>query len=67
MPKTQPLCTDAKLNLRDRVLVKVEENRFIAFPGKEGTQGAPALKNNVFQPWENLVRSFIEIFQRQDC
>ena len=34
MPKAEPLCTSAKLNLRDRVLGKVEKNRFIALPGK---------------------------------
>ena len=34
MPKTEPLCTSTKLNLRDRVLGKVEKNSFIALPGK---------------------------------
>ena len=37
MPKTQPLCTDAKLNLRDRVLGEVVENSFIVLPGKVET------------------------------
>ena len=36
MPKTQPLCTGAESNLRDRVLGEVEKNSFIALPGKEG-------------------------------
>ena len=34
MLQTQPLCTSAKLNLGDRVLGEVEENSFIALPGK---------------------------------
>ena len=34
MPKTEPLCTSTKLNLKDRVLGKVEKNSFIALPGK---------------------------------
>ena len=34
MPKTHPLHTDAKSNLRDRVLGEVE-NSFIALSGKE--------------------------------
>ena len=37
MLKTQPLCTGAELNLR--VLGEVEENSFIALPGKEGHSG----------------------------
>ena len=36
MLKTQPLCTSAKSNLRDRVLGEVEKNSFIALPGKGG-------------------------------
>ena len=37
--KTQPLCTSAELNLRDRVLGEVEKNSFIALPGKGGHRG----------------------------
>ena len=36
MPKAEPLHASAKLNLRDRVLGKVEKNGFIALPGKGG-------------------------------
>ena len=36
MPKTQPLCPGAQLNLRDRVLGEVEKNSSIALPGKGG-------------------------------
>ena len=36
MPKTWPLCTGAKSNLRNRVLGEVEKNSFIALPGKGG-------------------------------
>ena len=36
MPKTQPLCTGAELNLRDGVLGEVAKNSFIALPGKGG-------------------------------
>ena len=39
MLKTRPLCTSAELNPRDRVLGEVEENSFIALPGKEGHSG----------------------------
>ena len=44
MPKTQPLCTGAESNLRDRVLGEVEKNSFIALPGKEGDSGLLASK-----------------------
>ena len=36
MPKTHPLHTGAKSNLRDRVLGEIEKNSFIALSGKEG-------------------------------
>ena len=36
MLKTWPLCTGAKLNFGDRVLGEVENNSFIALPGKAG-------------------------------
>ena len=35
-PKAQVLCTGARTNLRDRVLGEVEEDNFIALPGKGG-------------------------------
>ena len=44
MLKTQPLCTGAKLNLRDRVLGRVGKNSFIALPGKGGHSGLVPLK-----------------------
>ena len=50
MPKTQPLCTDAKLNLRDRVLGEGVENSFIVLPGKGGHSRLMLLKNCVSQP-----------------
>ena len=37
--ETQPLCTSAEPNLRDRVLGEVEKNSFIALPGKGGHSG----------------------------
>ena len=44
MPKTRPLCTSAKANLRDRVLGEVEKNGFIALPGKGGQSGLMSRK-----------------------
>ena len=35
-PKTRPLCTSAKSNLRDRVLGEAEKSSFIALPDKWG-------------------------------
>ena len=39
MLKAQPLYTDAKSNLWDRVLGEIEKNSFIALPGKWGHSG----------------------------
>ena len=39
MLKTQPLFSSAKLNLRDRVLGKIEKNSFIALTGRRGQSG----------------------------
>ena len=54
MPETRPLCTDAELNLGDRIWGEIEKNIkkncFIALPGKGGTQWAPALENCVYLP-----------------
>ena len=36
MLKTQPLCTDAELNLRERVLDEIEKNSFVALSDKAG-------------------------------
>ena len=36
MPKSHPVYTGAKSNIRDRVLGEVEKNSYIAFPGKGG-------------------------------
>ena len=44
MLKTQPLCTSAEWNLRDRVLGGVEKNSFIALPGEGGHSGLVPLK-----------------------
>ena len=49
MPKTQLLCTSAKLNLGDRVFGEVEKQQFFCFARQRGTQWAPALKNCVSQ------------------
>ena len=49
MLKSQPLCTRARSNLRDRVLSEVEKNSFIALPGKGGQDGLMPLENRVFQ------------------
>ena len=49
MLKTRPLCTGAKLNLRDGVLAEAEKNSFIALPGKGGHSGLMTLKNCVSQ------------------
>ena len=38
------MCPDTELNLRDTVLGEVENNSFIALPGKGGTQWANDLK-----------------------
>ena len=39
MPKAQTVCTNAKLNLSDRVLGKVQKTSFIAFAGKREIVG----------------------------
>ena len=39
MPKAQPLCIGADLNLGDRVLGEVGKDSFIALPGKGGHSG----------------------------
>lgn len=36
MPKAQPRCAGAELNLGDSVLVEVEKDSFITVPGKGG-------------------------------
>ena len=59
MPKTHPLHTDAKSNLRDRVLGEVE-NSFIALSGKGDTVGFVPIQ-------EDLVRIFIAIVQGLGC
>ena len=66
MPKTWPLFTGAKSNLRDRVLGEVEKNSFFALPGKGGYSGLMPLKNCV-PTREDLVRSLIAIVQGQGC
>lgn len=50
MLKTQPPCTDAESNLRDRVWGKVEKNRFITLTGKGGHSGLAPSKNSLSQP-----------------
>ena len=57
MLKTQPLFSSAKLNLRDRVLGKIEKNSFIALPGRRGHSGLLSSEACV-STWEDLVRSF---------
>ena len=44
MLKTQPLCTGAKSNPRDRILGEVEKNSFIVLPGKGGHSRLMPLK-----------------------
>ena len=60
--KTQPLCSEAELNFKDRVLGDVEKNRFIALPGKRGHSRLVAPKLCV-PTWEGLVKSFIAMVQ----
>ena len=62
--ETQPLCTGAKLNLRDRVLDGVERNSSIALPGKVGRKGIMPLKLWV-PTYGDLVRSFTAEVPRQ--
>ena len=50
MPRTQPLCAGAELNLGDRGLGEVEKKSFIALPGKGGHSGLLPFKGCVFQP-----------------
>ena len=50
MPKTWPLWTSAESNLGDRVLGEVENNSFIALPGKGGRSGLLPPKNCMSQP-----------------
>ena len=58
--KTQPLCTVAKSNLRNRVSGEVEKNSFIALPGKGGHSGLVPSKNCVSQPggWGGFGKEF---------
>ena len=44
MPKTQPLCTGAELDFRDRVWGEVEKDSFISLPGKGGHSGLMPFK-----------------------
>ena len=66
MPKSQPLCTGAELNLRDRVLGEIEKNSFIALPGKGGCS-VLLLSKRCVRIGEDLVRSFIVMVQGQGC
>ena len=50
MPKTWPLCTGAELNLRDRILVEVKKNSFIALPGTGVHSRLTLFENCVSQP-----------------
>ena len=66
MPKTQPLCTGAELNIEDRVLGEVEKNSFIVLPGKGGH--SRLLPQKLCVPMrEDLVRSFIAMVQGWGC
>ena len=42
--KTRPLCTNAEMSLKDRVLGEVEKNSFIALPGRKGHSSLVPLK-----------------------
>ena len=63
MPKSQPLCTGAELNLKDRVLGEVEKNNFIVLPGTGGHSGLMTSKTVCPHPGD-LVRIFIAQVQR---
>ena len=66
MPKTQPLCTGAELNLGDRVLGEVEKNSFIVLPGKGGNSGL--MPSKLCVPTQgDLVRNFIAMVQGWGC
>ena len=60
IPKAQPLYTGVKSNLGDRILGEVEENSFIALPGKERHSGLVPLKI-VFPTQQDLLRCFIAV------
>ena len=47
MPKTQPLCTSAKLNLGDRVLGEEEKDSFISLPGEGRHRGLMSPKPRI--------------------
>ena len=66
MPKTQPLCISTELNLRDRVLSKVEKNNFIALLGKGRHIGLMPQKLCV-PTWKDLVKSFVAMVQGWSC
>ena len=66
MPKTRPLCTGAQLNLGDKVLGEVEKNSFTALPGKGRHSGLMPQKLCV-PTQDDLVRSFMAMFQGQGC
>ena len=66
MPKTQSLCTSAKLYFGDRVLGEVEKNSFTVLPGKGGHSRLMPSKLCV-PTWEGLVRSFIAVVQVGGC
>ena len=62
MLNIQPLCTGAKLILGHGVLGELENNSFIALPGKGGHSGLLPLKT-ALPTREDLVRSFYVWFK----
>ena len=62
MPKTGLWCTGSRLNLRDRVLGKVEKISFIVLPGK-GDQSGFVPQKLCVPTWGDLVGSFIALLQ----
>ena len=64
MLKTQPLCTDAELNLRERVLGEIEKNSFVALPDKVGHSRLMSQKLCITTQ-EGLLRRFTAVVQGQ--
>ena len=65
LAEIQPLYTGTELNLRDRVLGEVENNSFIALPGK-GDHSRLMLPKLCVPNWGVwVVRGFIAVVQRR--
>ena len=66
IPKVWPLCSDAKLNLGDRVLGETEKNSFDTLLAKGG-QSEFCAPQNCVPNQKDLMRSFTAMAQGWGC